>query len=222
VLKAQLLTEETKAVEAKKEILELKLQIETGNKTRKVQLEQQRNYFNLQLSKQIEEMKAETLRNAQKRAVKTQDGFTMTDETLTKNWNKVSKIQAANENLLRDVARYKQIEKSQKQEILRFQKELERANKYWEMKVSILQQTMHALKDEMFLRTSLQRQSAKLRHAAITYASDNPASVCAEVAPASASPTSIRKLQLPNVVCAPKPLKGEQTQDLYQDNPTGL
>ena len=29
---------------------------------------------------------------------------------------------------------------------------------------------MHALKDEMFLRTSLQRQSAKLQHAAINYA----------------------------------------------------
>ena len=29
---------------------------------------------------------------------------------------------------------------------------------------------LHALKDEMFLRTSLQRQSAKLQHAAITYA----------------------------------------------------
>jgi len=67
------------------------------------------------------------------------------------------------------------LEKKQKSEILRLQKELERVNKTWEMKVTILQQTLHALKDESFLRTTLQRQAARLQHAAVAYASDGPA-----------------------------------------------
>ncbi|XP_078378701.1 uncharacterized protein LOC144661746 isoform X2 [Oculina patagonica] len=67
------------------------------------------------------------------------------------------------------------LEKKQKSEILRLQKELDRVNKTWEMKVTILQQTLHALKDESFLRTSLQRQAARLQQAAVVYASDGPA-----------------------------------------------
>jgi len=67
------------------------------------------------------------------------------------------------------------LEKKQKAEILRLQKELERVNKTWEMKVTILQQTLHALKDESFLRTTLQRQAARLQQAAVVYASDGPA-----------------------------------------------
>ncbi|KAJ7365157.1 hypothetical protein OS493_007806 [Desmophyllum pertusum] len=67
------------------------------------------------------------------------------------------------------------LEKKQKAEILRLQKELDRVNRTWEMKVTILQQTLHALKDESFLRTSLQRQAARLQQAAVVYASDGPA-----------------------------------------------
>ncbi|XP_031561081.1 uncharacterized protein C10orf67, mitochondrial-like isoform X2 [Actinia tenebrosa] len=73
------------------------------------------------------------------------------------------------------IARLQKIERKQRTEISRLQKELDRANKMWEMKVTILQQTMHALRDESFLRTSLQRQAAKLQHAAVVYASSGPA-----------------------------------------------
>ncbi|XP_048580319.1 uncharacterized protein C10orf67, mitochondrial isoform X2 [Nematostella vectensis] len=69
----------------------------------------------------------------------------------------------------------KSLEKKQRAEILRLQRELDRVNKTWEMKVTILQQTMHALRDESFLRTSLQRQAARLQHAAVVYASNGPA-----------------------------------------------
>jgi len=67
------------------------------------------------------------------------------------------------------------IEKKQQAEILKLQRELDRVNRTWEMKVTILQQTLHALKDESFLRTSLQRQAARLQQAAVVYASDGPA-----------------------------------------------
>ncbi|CAH3157074.1 unnamed protein product, partial [Porites evermanni] len=73
------------------------------------------------------------------------------------------------------------LEKKQQAEILRqVQQELERVNKTWEMKVTILQQTLHALKDESFLRTSLQRQAARLQQAAVVYASDGPAVIVSE------------------------------------------
>lgn len=74
------------------------------------------------------------------------------------------------------------LEKKQQAEILRLQRELERVNKTWEMKVTILQQTLHALKDESFLRTSLQRQRqvARLQQAAVVYASDGPAVIVSE------------------------------------------
>ncbi|XP_073236760.1 uncharacterized protein [Porites lutea] len=72
------------------------------------------------------------------------------------------------------------LEKKQQAEILRLQRELERVNKTWEMKVTILQQTLHALKDESFLRTSLQRQAARLQQAAVVYASDGPAVIVSE------------------------------------------
>lgn len=67
------------------------------------------------------------------------------------------------------------LEKKQKTEIERLKKELERVNRTWEIKVNVLKQTLHALKDESFLRTSLQRQAARLQQAAVMYASDGPA-----------------------------------------------
>lgn len=72
------------------------------------------------------------------------------------------------------------LETKQQAEILRLQRELERVNKTWEMKVTILQQTLHALKDESFLRTSLQRQAARLQQAAVVYANDGPAVIVSE------------------------------------------
>ncbi|XP_068727774.1 uncharacterized protein C10orf67, mitochondrial-like isoform X2 [Montipora capricornis] len=62
------------------------------------------------------------------------------------------------------------LEKKQKAEIERLKKELERVNRTWEIKVNVLKQTLHALKDESFLRTSLQRQAARLQQAAVMYA----------------------------------------------------
>ena len=69
-----------------------------------------------------------------------------------------------------DTSRLLEIEKKQRAEIARLLKELDRTQKTWQMKANILQNNIHALKDEMFLRSSLQRQSAKIQHAAIAYA----------------------------------------------------
>ena len=48
--------------------------------------------------------------------------------------------------------------------------EIERIHRMWEKKFSILQASMHALKDESYLRQTLQRQAATLHHASVSYA----------------------------------------------------
>jgi hypothetical protein len=66
--------------------------------------------------------------------------------------------------------RLQRIEKEQKEEIARLKADLERLNKTWQMKFAVLQRTLHAVKDESYLRTSLHRQSSRLHHATVTYA----------------------------------------------------
>lgn len=103
----------------------------------------------------------------------------------------------------KDFDRMMELDRKQRIEIAKLQKELERTNKTWDMKVIILQQTMHALKDEMFLRSSLQRQSAKVQHAAITYAGEGPISFPVGILPTK-SPVPVRRHQLPNIIQAPQ------------------
>lgn len=53
-------------------------------------------------------------------------------------------------------------------------KEIDRIHRAWEKKFAILQQSLHALKDESFVRHTMQRQAAQLHQAAISYSSDAP------------------------------------------------
>ncbi|XP_053569928.1 uncharacterized protein C10orf67 homolog, mitochondrial [Bombina bombina] len=57
--------------------------------------------------------------------------------------------------------------------IKRLQKELDRTNKTWEKKFDILKQSFHAIKDEMFLRQSLQRQTLNLHKVSVSYMQTN-------------------------------------------------
>lgn len=70
-------------------------------------------------------------------------------------------------------------------EITRLQAEVEKAHRTWEKKFAILQQSMHALKDESYLRQTLQRQAAQLHQAAVSYAHDMPSGVMPTKAPSS-------------------------------------
>ncbi|XP_065896569.1 uncharacterized protein C10orf67, mitochondrial-like [Dysidea avara] len=62
------------------------------------------------------------------------------------------------------------VEAKQKKEIKRLEHELDRTNRAWEMKLTIMQRNFHAIKDEAFIRHSLQRQAATLHHATVGYA----------------------------------------------------
>ncbi|XP_043546390.1 uncharacterized protein C10orf67 homolog, mitochondrial isoform X2 [Chiloscyllium plagiosum] len=71
------------------------------------------------------------------------------------------------DKVIEDLQKLKKIEKEQRKlnESLKIQ--LERTNQMWEKKFAILKQSYHAIKDEMYLRCSLQRQ-APILHCAFT------------------------------------------------------
>ncbi|XP_052248307.1 uncharacterized protein C10orf67, mitochondrial-like isoform X5 [Dreissena polymorpha] len=73
-----------------------------------------------------------------------------------------------------DANKLRRQEQMLREEVARLKKEIERIHKTWEKKFAILQQSLHALKDESYIRQQLQRQAANLHHAAVSYAVDAP------------------------------------------------
>ncbi|XP_029193715.2 uncharacterized protein C10orf67, mitochondrial-like isoform X3 [Acropora millepora] len=89
--------------------------------------------------------------------------------------NRMEKPQVQEPESYATLRKLQNLEKKQKEEIDRLKKEHDRVNRAWEIKVNVLKRTLHALKNESFLRTCLQRQASRLQQAAVTYASDGPA-----------------------------------------------
>ncbi|KAM4705176.1 uncharacterized protein C10orf67 homolog, mitochondrial [Rhinophrynus dorsalis] len=79
------------------------------------------------------------------------------------------------EKLLNQVKMLLMLKEEQEKDIDRLQRELERVNKTWEKKFEILKQSYHAIKDEMFLRQSLYRQSLNLHKVSVSYMTDDSA-----------------------------------------------
>ncbi|XP_056007710.1 uncharacterized protein C10orf67, mitochondrial-like isoform X7 [Ostrea edulis] len=99
-----------------------------------------------------------------------------------------------------DEEKYKKVEQKLRDEILRLKKEIERIHRTWEKKFAILQQSLHALKDESYIRQTLQRQAAALHHAAVSYAADTPAGIVPQ------KPQSYpRKPVIPDIPKKPQP-----------------
>ena len=61
----------------------------------------------------------------------------------------------------------------QKNQIAVLQQRLIRINSQWEKKFNILRASLHALKDESYVRMQLQKQAATLKYASISYADNN-------------------------------------------------
>ncbi|XP_061179903.1 uncharacterized protein C10orf67, mitochondrial-like isoform X3 [Saccostrea echinata] len=99
-----------------------------------------------------------------------------------------------------DVEKYKRLEQKLRDEIARLKKEIERIHRTWEKKFAILQQSLHALKDESYIRQTLQRQAASLHHAAVSYAVDTPAGILPQ-----RQPSYPRKPVIPDIPKKPQP-----------------
>ncbi|XP_063421559.1 uncharacterized protein C10orf67, mitochondrial-like isoform X6 [Mytilus trossulus] len=94
-----------------------------------------------------------------------------------------------------DIDKYAKNEKRLKEEIDRLKREIERVHRTWEKKFAILQQSLHALKDESYIRQTLQRQAAALHHAAVSYAVDTPMGIL----PTSKINSPIKKPVIPDI-----------------------
>ncbi|XP_067309771.1 uncharacterized protein C10orf67 homolog, mitochondrial isoform X3 [Pseudorasbora parva] len=91
--------------------------------------------------------------------------------------------------------------------VIRLNKQLCMSNQVWEKKFEILRQSFHAIKDEMFLRQTLQRQEAILHNASVSFAMDAPCS------PQQKSPADDAfKRSYPNSKVAPLPRIGAGSQ----------
>ncbi|KAI4887296.1 hypothetical protein NFI96_030152 [Prochilodus magdalenae] len=74
-----------------------------------------------------------------------------------------------NKDLTEELEKLRQAERAQKEHIDRLQRKIAVTNQAWEKKFEVLRQSFHAIKDEMFLRQSLQRQAAALHQASVNY-----------------------------------------------------
>ncbi|KAF4117295.1 uncharacterized protein C10orf67 homolog, mitochondrial isoform X2 [Onychostoma macrolepis] len=83
---------------------------------------------------------------------------------------------AGDTELAQNIKELRNTEAMQKKEIERLSKQLCMSNQVWEKKFEILRQSFHAIKDEMFLRQTLQRQEAILHNASVSFAMDTPCS----------------------------------------------
>lgn len=112
-----------------------------------------------------------------------------------------------------DVAALQVIERKQRAEIARLQREIEQLKKMYDMKIRILTEHIHKLKDEMFLRTTFQRQAAKVKLAALAYIKKGATVSPLGILPADEQKNltavqSPRKYQLPSIVQEPRGMEG--------------
>ncbi|XP_021352451.1 protein enabled homolog [Mizuhopecten yessoensis] len=94
-----------------------------------------------------------------------------------------------------DTEKFKKNEDRLRDEINRLKGEIEKIHKIWEKKFAILQQSMHALKDESYIRQTLQRQAATLHHASVSYAADTPVGIMAS----SKNAAAMKKPVIPDI-----------------------
>ncbi|XP_056600529.1 uncharacterized protein C10orf67 homolog, mitochondrial [Triplophysa dalaica] len=103
-----------------------------------------------------------------------------------------------NTELVQTLKELRKTEEGQKREIERLNKQLCTSNQVWEKKFEILRQSFHAIKDEMFLRQSLQRQEAILHNPSVSFAMDVPC------APLQKSDSNLKRLGSTSVAPLPR------------------
>ncbi|KAJ8024918.1 hypothetical protein HOLleu_34972 [Holothuria leucospilota] len=118
-----------------------------------------------------EQEKAKLLKEQKKAAMALQAKERAQQVTAMKSEEELFKLQRTERNL--------------RMEINRLKKELARTTKMWEKKFAILQKSLYAIKDESYLRQTLQKQAAALHHVSVSYAADRPVGMV----PASQSST---------------------------------
>lgn len=211
VLSKKLVGEEAKTSKLLEKVSLLNNKMERERIAASEHLAQQKEQFELEMENRLKRMRKRMQEEAKEKIeeLRKNEAEKLQSQKLAEK-QKLKELQEKHENEKKpvdipvetDVGRLQIIEKKQRAEIARLQRDLERTVRTWEMKTKILQEHIHALKDEMFLRTTLQRQVAKVRPAALTYVKKNNTIIPLGVNPTES--TSPRRLTLPTVIQAPK------------------
>ncbi|XP_078143717.1 uncharacterized protein C10orf67 homolog, mitochondrial [Centroberyx gerrardi] len=85
-------------------------------------------------------------------------------------------VERGTEELKEQISSLKKVNIAHKIQIQRLQMQLSHSSKVWEKKFHIMRQSFYAIKDEMYLRQTLQRQAASLQVASVSYTMDTPLS----------------------------------------------
>ncbi|XP_064648128.1 uncharacterized protein C10orf67, mitochondrial-like isoform X2 [Lineus longissimus] len=192
------------AMKLRQENEEMKDSIEQDKATQKRQMEGQRLAHEKELDEKMKSMKDEIIATANRetemllqdereRYTRLMEQKRALDETLAK--ERAANAEKSLEML--DMEKMRRSELRLQAEVLRLKREIDKVNRTWEKKFAILQQSLHALKDESFLRQTLQRQAAQLHQASITYATDTPLGILP--AANKHSSTSVPRKPLPNI-----------------------
>ncbi|KAL7842890.1 hypothetical protein SRHO_G00245790 [Serrasalmus rhombeus] len=164
-----------------------KLSSENDQLKVQLNLEQENGRIQIcQLKQKLEKMNESTENSQQKESLERRQGEESQRELLAQeaklNTQKAQRAAALvepvlnakeldsnNKDLTEELEKLRQAERSQKQHIDRLEKKIALTNEAWGKKFEILRQSFHAIKDEMFLRQSLQRQAASLHQASVNY-----------------------------------------------------
>ncbi|XP_029193718.2 uncharacterized protein C10orf67, mitochondrial-like isoform X6 [Acropora millepora] len=168
----------------KRELSDALLSAEQERNSFKAELQRQKVQLQSEMDAKIQETKKNLMAASQKQVEELQRAHAekireqqLLDERRRnmESQQKEEKPQVQEPESYATLRKLQNLEKKQKEEIDRLKKEHDRVNRAWEIKVNVLKRTLHALKNESFLRTCLQRQASRLQQAAVTYASDGPA-----------------------------------------------
>ncbi|XP_007887915.1 uncharacterized protein C10orf67 homolog, mitochondrial isoform X2 [Callorhinchus milii] len=121
----------------------------------------------------------------------------------TKETKEVKETHLDTSQALLELKLLKKLDKQQKELILGLNKELQRTNQAWEKKFNILRRSLFAVKDEMFMRCSMQRQTASIRNSNMNYAPEDPVGI---VSQANQSLVGSPYMPLPQIGSSPSQL----------------
>ncbi|KAK6166394.1 hypothetical protein SNE40_023098 [Patella caerulea] len=193
-IKEQLQREKNLVMQLQNDKLEMKQSMESDKASTKRTADRQKREMEKILEEKLRIAKEEINAAAAKQA---KDAEAMESQRITElmEQNKLLEAQLLKEKSKLPATTKPEVEKSVnltsesalKEEIARLKKEIERIHRTWEKKFAILQQSLHALKDESYLRQTLQRQAANLHHAAVSYAVDSPVGIVPARIPSSNS-----------------------------------
>ncbi|XP_051990898.1 uncharacterized protein C10orf67, mitochondrial-like [Xyrauchen texanus] len=164
------------------DLAQLKSEVENGKKALqmlKVEHEQLKMQLSLEresgkeMIKQLKEEMEKGMKYIETSHMKEKAAFEMKFEEQKLTEHTTMEV-AGNTELVQELKELKKTEAEQKNEIGRLKKQLCISNQVWEKKFEILRQSFHAIKDEMFLRQTLQRQEAILHNASVSFGMDAP------------------------------------------------